>query len=159
MQHAHGADHLRVIRQRLAHAHENNVADALALRRQQSIERKDLFDNLRRRQIPFHTLDAARTEFTPHGTSNLRADASGAPWAVGNQHRLRVLAIGPSQQQLRRAVGAVLLPRYNSRRKFHPLGQRLAIGLGEVAHRLRGRDQFLIDPVVQLSYAESRPSP
>src|ERR1019366_4161949 len=100
---------MRIVGQRFAHPHEDDVGNALLLCVQDGIECNDLLDDLKRGEISFGAVDTACTELATDGTTDLRADASGAAGSVWNQDRFSIVSVGPTQQQLLRPIRADLM--------------------------------------------------
>src|SRR5205814_464100 len=101
----------------------------------------------------------AGAEGAADGAPDLRADARGAAVAVGDHYRLRVPFAGPREQQLLRAVAALLPCGHLRRRENQSLAQRLPIRLRQVGHLRRVGDEFAVYPVAHLLRAEARPAP
>ena len=104
-----------VIRQRLAHAHEDDVVD-LRLRRALGLD--DLRDDLARRQVALEALQPARAELAAVGAADLGRNAEREPVRAlaehverrGNQHALDVIAGAQLPEQFpRRVVRALQL--------------------------------------------------
>src|SRR5262245_19049398 len=73
--------------QRLAHPHDDDVAEPLVAG-QQALEAEHLLDDLAGRQIPLDAVQAARAKNAAHCTADLRADANAAALAIAEEYTL-----------------------------------------------------------------------
>ena len=103
-----------VVEQRLAHAHQHDVGEqALAARRRPLAvgvaRHQDLADDLAGGQIAHQALRAGVAERAGQRAADLRGEAERAAILLGDEHGLRLVAVGEAQQPLARAVVGALL--------------------------------------------------
>ena len=158
MQNAHRFHHIGIVRQWLAHTHEDDIGDAFRGGKQ-CIQCKYLFNDLSCRQVSLHAAYPRCTKFTSHRTADLGTDAGGAPTGVGDHHRLGVCPIRPSQQQLDRPVFAALLCNRFRGCKIYIFCEARAIGNREIVHPRRFIDELFENPVAHLICPKARPVP
>ncbi len=106
VQQAHRADHRLVVRQRLAHPHEDDVAHAGAA--EHLLHLHHLFHDLSGGEITHQSLPAGGAEGAPEGASDLARYAHGIAPGVGDEHGLDHLIVRGGECELRRAVGGAL---------------------------------------------------
>src|SRR5580765_5529845 len=159
MQNPNGAHHVGVVRQRLSHSHKDYVADSCRRRLEDQIEPEDLLDDLRGRQVSFDAVDTTGAEAAADGAAHLRADTRRAARAVGDHHRFGASAVGPCKKKLLSAVRTLLVRCDNGAFKSYPACHKIAVGLAEICHLGRRRNQLVVHPLPNLSPAKARPSP
>ena len=106
----HGFHHRIIVVQWLAHAHEDNVAEApvRVARRQSTANVAHLSYNLANAEVPHEAHLASRTEYTTHRTTRLRTEAGGETALITHKHRFNNLPVCELQKILsRQAIAAV----------------------------------------------------
>ena len=138
-----------VVRERLAHAHHDEVreAEARALaavfgRREEALRRHDLGDDLVRRERPHEAPAAARAERAAHRAADLGGDTLREAALRGDDDGLDGLAVGEAEEELRRAVGGAV-------RRAHGGDDEGELALERFAEVLRQRRRRIpvLDPV------------
>ena len=119
-----GAPHRGLVGQRLAHAHEHDVADAAAAVAGPPGGADDLLDDLAGRQVAGEAGLAGGAEAAPHGAAGLARHAHGGPVGVQHQHRLDAGAAGELPQELDRV--AAVADRLGDRRRARAAARRRA---------------------------------
>jgi hypothetical protein len=155
--------HLAVVGQGLAHAHEHHVGDdavilgkivtgrqaargpAERLRRE-----PDLRHDLGGGQVAREPLRAGRAERAVHGAADLRGDAQRAAVILGDEHGLDGLALARLGHPFARAVGRGLLGDQLRRTDDEHGGQLGAQFLAEVGHQREVVDAAPVDPAHHL---------
>ena len=111
-------EHPVEVEQRLAHAHEHDVGQALAVGRQAAGRGADLVDDLGGLEVAGEAELAGRAERAADGAAGLARDADGVPLAVAgpgrvvHQDRLDQRAVG---QPMERLLGQAAIGRPGSR--------------------------------------------
>ena len=125
------AQHVLVVIQGLAHAHQHNVGDALP-----GVHggRLHLGENLRGGKVAGKAALACGAKATVHFTPNLGGNANGSSVVVVHQHAFHMLPIGQAEQVFHRAVLGDALALHLGPGDVVPLGQVLPQGAGEVGH-------------------------
>src|SRR6516225_3182684 len=106
-----GIDQVIQVRERLTHAHDDDVCQPL-LGRQEVSQADELFQNLANRQVSLQAIQTARTKDASHSAADLRADAGGVPFGLLNEHTLNELAVLQSQEQLMRPIAGLKVAGY-----------------------------------------------
>ena len=150
-EHVDGGEHGVKIVERLAHAHEHDVGEGVALGYGQN-----LVDNLRGGKVAVEALAAGHAEGAAHLASRLRAHAERGPVAVGDVDGLYVAASGAVEEILHRAVGAACLGLGILAAHAPARGERLASALAEVGHRVDVGDTAAVYPVRYLLGGKTR---
>ena len=178
-----------VVRQRLAHAHDDEVVHEAGfgfwvlrfewsrcrvgrtrnsqLQTRDSLRGQHLLHDFLRPEVALPSVEAARAELAAVGTAHLRGDAQRvavAGLAVergvgGDEHALDERAIGQPPEELLRGVGRALLADEFEDVEREGLGQLRAKRLGQIRHRVPARDAALVEPVQHLPGAVSRRAP
>ena len=138
-----GGDHRLVVRQRLPHAHEDDVGHPPGTSRdvpggQLSRSRHDLLDDLRGAQVASEPGLTRRAERTVHPASRLAGHTHRDAVGVAHQHALDERPVMESPQRLagRAAIGGELPHGCHQRRRQH-CAELLALGRGYVGPRRR----------------------
>ncbi len=111
------------VRERLAHAHDDDVAEPLVFGKQPR-QPQHLLDQLAGRQVAIDSVQAARTEHASHRATDLRADADRASRFLAQQDTFDLAAVGQLQQQLLGAVACCQVLRDVRRPDLKFVGQR-----------------------------------
>ena len=111
---AQGGGDVVVVEQRLAHAHQHDVGEqAFAARRRPLAvgvaRQQDLADDLAGAEVAHQALGAGVAEAAGQGAADLRGQAERAAVLFGDEHALRLVAVGEAQQPLAGAVVRMLL--------------------------------------------------
>ena len=146
-----------VVGQRLAHAHEDDVGQARALRRHHRGGCADLVNNLRGGQVAVQTALAGSAERTRHAAARLGRNAQRGAVRVAHEHGLQQDPVVQAPQGL----GGVALVGFHG---AHGVEQgweqrvldQLALGLGEVRHGQRVRLKLAVVVARDLVRAELR---
>ena len=148
------------VRERLAHAHEHDVGDAVAAG--QTREAVHLLDDLTGPEVPGDAVDARCAEAAPDGAAELARDARG-PAAVGGDHDTLDLTrrrrgegeragvgLRVAEEKLLRAVGGDLVRLDAGRLEAEPEGEHVAVRPRDVRHRPGLDDESPVHPLEQL---------
>ena len=133
--------------------------DPLGFGLEHFVQREDLLDDLPGGQVSLYAADAAGAELTLNGAPHLRADAGRPTVGVGDHDGFRVRPVAPGQQELARAVAAILPPRNVRAGKLHGFIETLPVQFRQVGHPRGIGDELAVDPVAHLVRAERRPVP
>src|SRR5690606_38054782 len=144
-------DDVAIVRERLAHAHEDHVRDLegsdLAPRE------RDLADDLGDRKVTVEALPPGRAERAIERAAGLRGDAERAAVRLGNENGLDRLPRADVEQPLARAVRRALLADHPRRRELGDLREPLAELQAEIGHRAEIEHAALVDPAHDLARA------
>ena len=91
-----------VVGQRLTHAHQDDVGDALIGRSQLASIEEHLGDDLTRRQVALEAALTGGAERTAHRAAGLGADAQRVAVRVVHEHRLDLSAVRQREEHLAR---------------------------------------------------------
>ena len=154
-QDAQEAHDVVVVVQRLAAAHQHDVADLLPLWREHAVGADDLAQDLARAQAARAAVERRGAERTAHPAAHLRRDAERVAVLVAHEHALDDVPVVQAVEQLDRAVEL----RGDRLEHLHGVvqavfGQRLAQRLGQIAHALKRH--ALMQPREELLRAEGR---
>ena len=145
--------HVVVVIQRFAAAHQHDVADLLALRRQYAVGADNLPQHLRRGQAARAAVQRGSAERAPHAAAHLGGQAERVAVFVAHQHAFDDVAVRQAVKQFDRAVELRFNRLQHGNRVRHAVFiQRFAKRLGQVAHLLKVR--ALMQPRKHLPGAE-----
>ena len=143
--------HVVVVVERLARAHQHDVGDLLAA---VLLHEQNFVQNLARGQIALFAVQAGRAELAAHAAADLRRDADGYAVLIMHQHGLHAVAVPHPPQVFHRAVYLThLLARHLGHGQHEIFGQPRAQILGQIGHLFKGLHP-LVKPFEDLSRAE-----
>ncbi len=156
---ADGLEDVGIIGQRLPHAHEDNVGNALLDGPQNAVEQKDLLNDFSGGEILLLAIEPAGAELTTNWATDLRTDAGGAARAVGNHDGLgRGIGFG-ANEELFGAVGGALTIEDFAQDETEMFVERLAVWGTEIGHFRRLGQELAINPLADLDATKARPAP
>ena len=150
----HGLHDRRVVRERLAHAHEDHVRHARP--GIQRVGNEELTDDLGGLEIPIEAHRAGEAEGAAESAAHLGRQAERQAILVGHQHRAHAPAVTQVEHQLPAAVQRrrdALDLRYSHLGALHECPAEL---LRKIGHRGEVEDPFPIDPRRELAAAIAR---
>ena len=155
-------DHRIQVEHRLAHAHEDDVADrartaahgAVLVRAQRLVREPELADDFSGAQVAVEALLARRTERAIERAAGLAGHAQRAAPVFGNEHRLDRIRAVHLEQPFARAVGRRAVPDHHRRFDRGGGAELAAQVLGDIAHRGEIGRAAAMDPLQDLARAE-----
>ncbi len=137
IQQPHRAEHRVIIRQRLSHAHEHDIAHAL--RQHRVLNPHDLLDDLTRGQAAREAALAGGAKRAAIGTANLAGNADRRVIGVGNEDAFDGVPVGGAEAILARPIaGPPPLDQFQAARP-RQLRQPLSHRPRQVRHLLKHR--------------------
>src|SRR5690606_32436315 len=140
-----------VVRERLAHAHEDDVRDLDG--RDLAPRKHDLAEDLRNAEVAVEALAPGRAERAVERAAGLRGDAERRAARLRNEDRLDGLTRADVEEPLAGAVRRALVTQHVGRRDLGDSLEPLAELDGTAGHRGKVRDAALIDPAHDLAGA------
>ena len=134
-------EHLVVVVERLAHAHQHDVGDPPAVAPRLARRPQQLLEDLAAGEVAAEAHGARRAERAREGAARLRRDADRAAVAVPHQHRLEREPVQRAEPRLHRLIGGALLLVEDQLRERQLAGEARADGLRERGHVVPGRRQ------------------
>src|SRR3989442_1388215 len=148
-------DERRVVGERLAHSHEDDVGHPLATVAE-PVGGEDLAQDLGGGQVPLETHHTGQAEPTLEPAADLSGDTEGEAVVVGHEHRADPAPVAQTEDELSAAVlgggDALGLRDVNG----DPLGEPGADVLREITHRVEVENALAIDPRRELAPARPR---
>ena len=152
-QQANRLQHIGIIQQRLAHAHEDDIGDhapPVCKIAQRPVREPDLADDLGRAEVPVEALLRGGTKAAVQRTAGLRGDTERAAALFRDEHRLDgVVGIDPEQPFAGPVPGALLVDD-GGRPDLGPGPQLGAQGPGQIGHAGKVSQPMMINPFQRL---------
>ena len=151
---ADGLEDVVVVREGLAHPHEDDVGEAA---RGDGGGGDELADDLAGLQVALEAALAGGAEGASEGAAGLRGDADRALVARGDDDAFDAHAVAAAEEELADAVvGALLVGVVGPGGDVVAFGEAVAQGGRDVRHRVPGDDAALLEPFPDLLGAEDR---
>ena len=131
-------EHLVVVVERLAHAHQHDVGDPAAVAPRLARRPQQLLEDLAAGEVAAEAHGAGGAERARQRAARLRRDADRAPVAVPHQHRLDREPVQRAEPRLHRLVGRALLLVEDQVGERQLAGESRADGLRQRRHLVPG---------------------